>query len=196
MQKFFPTVCVAATVLALGASVGCNGNGPLSATPPSATYATPQNSFRGNLTRRATGKIQHVVIIMQENRSFDNLFQGFPGADTKAYGYDSSGHKVTLNPISLATRWDIDHSSTSFFAACNGTGQYPGTKCRMNGFNKEYIGCGRSGYPCPYPEPEYGYVPHSESAPYFAMGGQYVVCLLYTSPSPRDRQKSRMPSSA
>ena len=25
---------------------------------------------------------------------------------------------------------------------------------------------------------------------------QQVVCLLYTSPSPRDRQKSRMPSSA
>ena len=24
----------------------------------------------------------------------------------------------------------------------------------------------------------------------------YVACLLYTSPSPRDRQKSRMPSSA
>ena len=26
--------------------------------------------------------------------------------------------------------------------------------------------------------------------------GIYKVCLLYTSPSPRDRQKSRMPSSA
>ena len=26
--------------------------------------------------------------------------------------------------------------------------------------------------------------------------GQPYVCLLYTSPSPRDRQKSRMPSSA
>ena len=25
---------------------------------------------------------------------------------------------------------------------------------------------------------------------------QYIGCLLYTSPSPRDRQKSRMPSSA
>ena len=25
---------------------------------------------------------------------------------------------------------------------------------------------------------------------------EYFVCLLYTSPSPRDRQKSRMPSSA
>ena len=27
-------------------------------------------------------------------------------------------------------------------------------------------------------------------------GGQDEYCLLYTSPSPRDRQKSRMPSSA
>ena len=27
-------------------------------------------------------------------------------------------------------------------------------------------------------------------------GGETSVCLLYTSPSPRDRQKSRMPSSA
>ena len=25
---------------------------------------------------------------------------------------------------------------------------------------------------------------------------QHIACLLYTSPSPRDRQKSRMPSSA
>ena len=27
-------------------------------------------------------------------------------------------------------------------------------------------------------------------------GGKVYICLLYTSPSPRDRQKSRMPSSA
>ena len=26
--------------------------------------------------------------------------------------------------------------------------------------------------------------------------GQYYICLLYTSPSPRDRTRSRMPSSA
>ena len=26
--------------------------------------------------------------------------------------------------------------------------------------------------------------------------GLFAICLLYTSPSPRDRQKSRMPSSA
>ena len=29
-----------------------------------------------------------------------------------------------------------------------------------------------------------------------AMAAQSMSCLLYTSPSPRDRQKSRMPSSA
>ena len=28
------------------------------------------------------------------------------------------------------------------------------------------------------------------------LGAMIIVCLLYTSPSPRDRQKSRMPSSA
>ena len=35
----------------------------------------------------------------------------------------------------------------------------------------------------------------SESQPWAALG-IYGACLLYTSPSPRDRQKSRMPSSA
>ena len=34
----------------------------------------------------------------------------------------------------------------------------------------------------------------SEGANYTT--GQSLICLLYTSPSPRDRQKSRMPSSA
>ena len=29
-----------------------------------------------------------------------------------------------------------------------------------------------------------------------AINMQFIPCLLYTSPSPRDRQKSRMPSSA
>ena len=32
--------------------------------------------------------------------------------------------------------------------------------------------------------------------PHFAFAGHTDVCLLYTSPSPRDRTRSRMPSSA
>ena len=30
----------------------------------------------------------------------------------------------------------------------------------------------------------------------FVSLGQYITCLLYTSPSPRDQVRSRMPSSA
>ena len=105
------------------------------------------------------------------------MLYGFPGAKTAKYGYDTSGDKIPLKPIGLETTWDLDHSSTSFFEACNGTGSIPGTDCRsLNGFNKEWVGCSRSGaLACPTDHPQYAYVPHSETKPYFAMGKQYVV---------------------
>src|SRR6202023_4189609 len=85
----------------------------------------------------AGGKIQHVVIIVQENRSFDNLFQGYPGADTVSSGKNSKGQTITLQPVSLARQYVIDHSAASFFLACDGTGSIPGTDCQMGGLDKE-----------------------------------------------------------
>lgn len=124
----------------------------------------------------ASQKIQHIVIIVQENRSFNNLFYGYPGATTATYGYDSNGNKIVLQPVGLETTWDLDHSSYSFFAACDGSGSIPGTNCKMNGFNNEYAGCGGSGQPpCPIKHPQYAYVPHAETKPYFAMAQQYVL---------------------
>ncbi len=120
-----------------------------------------------------TGKIQHVVIIVQENRSFNDLFYGFPGATTATYGYNTSNQKITLQPVGLAARWDIQHDSWGFEAACNGTGSIPGTDCQMNGFDKESWGCRRSS--CPNKNPPYSYVPNAETKPYFAMGKQYVL---------------------
>jgi phospholipase C len=117
-------------------------------------------------------KVKHVVIIVQENRSFDNLFYGFPGADTQSYGYNEKGEKIALQPVGLATEWDIVHNSTSFYAACDGTGKIPGTDCKMNGFDREAYSCGSE---CPNANPPYSYVPHSETAPYFAMAKQYVL---------------------
>lgn len=35
----------------------------------------------------SSGKIQHIVMIVQENRSVDNLFATFPGADGATSGY-------------------------------------------------------------------------------------------------------------
>jgi phospholipase C len=114
------------------------------------------------------GKITHVVYVVQENRSFDNLFQGYPGADTVSSGMNSGGQTITLQPSSLNNVYVIDHSAYAMFAACNGTGKLPGTDCLMNGFNNE----GAYGGP---QNPEYVYVPHDESKPYFDMAHEWVV---------------------
>jgi phospholipase C len=120
------------------------------------------------LNSTGAGKITHVVYIVQENRSFDNMFQGYPGADTRAYGYNSKNKKVPLQPYPMGTPYEIDHSAAAMFAACNGTGRVPGTDCRMNGFDKEMSGGGPV-------YPEYVYVPHSQSKPYWDMAHEWVL---------------------
>ena len=160
-------------MLALTWSVsGCAGG--LGNSPPANGPAGLRSStFVGG---PASSKITHVVIIVQENRSFDNLFQGYPDADTQSYGYTSTGQKVQLAPISLSAPWDVDHSSKAFFAACDGQGSIPGTHCRMDGFDKEAASCQVPPEPrCPNKTPQYGYVPQSETKPYFAMAKQYVL---------------------
>jgi phospholipase C len=175
-RSFIPALpVIGGLALALSGCSGSSAANPSSALPLVRQQTAPQQRLARMPDVRdlgSRGKIKHVVIVMQENRSFNNLFYGFKGATWASYGYDSNGNKVTLNPIGLETTWDIDHSSNAFFAACNGTGSIPGTNCQMNGFNQEWVGCRSS---CPYPEPQYAYVPHSETAPYFAMGKQYVL---------------------
>lgn len=155
------TIFAFAAVVALDA---CGGN--LAPSPSAASQFVS--------VHRASGinKIQHVVIIIQENRSFDNLFQGFTGADARSYGYDSFGDKIQLQPIGFATTWDLAHNLAGFLAACNGTGSLPGTNCRMNGFNNESNTCYGS---CPIKYPAYAYVPASETKLYVEMAQQYVL---------------------
>ena len=43
---------------------------------------------------------------------------------------------------------------------------------------------------------DYGFYLVTNNRVYFYEGNKYKGCLLYTSPSPRDRTRSRMPSSA
>ena len=114
------------------------------------------------------GKITHVIWVVQENRSFDDMFQGYPGADTVSKGKDSFGKTIELRPISLKTAYEINHSAVAMFDACNGTGKLPGTHCRMDGFNREDE----------YEGPEngqYAYVPHAESKPYFDIAHEFVL---------------------
>jgi phospholipase C len=147
----------------------CNG-GSLPGSPGVPPFA-PDAGQRTALRDAASGKIKHVVILVQENRSFNDLFYGFKGATTVKFGYDSSGKKIQLKPVPLETSWDLEHDSYGFLEACNGVGSIPGTNCQMNGFNEEWGTCGSN---CP-PDPAYGYVPHAETKPYFDIGEQYVL---------------------
>jgi phospholipase C len=123
------------------------------------------------LAQTGAGKITHVVYIVQENRSFDDLFHGYPGADTVSSGKNSKGRTIVLKPVPLSYQYVIDHSASSMFAACNGTGKLPGTDCRMNGFDREP----NEGGPPGVEYPEYVYVPHKDSKPYFDMAHEWVV---------------------
>jgi len=116
------------------------------------------------------GKITHVVIIIQENRSLDNLFHGFPKANTADYGRDSTGSLVKLQPESLTKPMDISHSHPSFVTEYNG-GQ-------MNGFNLVVSKCNPDvdeGRCRPSPWHAYGYVPEREIKPYWRMASEYVL---------------------
>ena len=62
------------------------------------------------MPRPSSGKIQHVVVIFQENRTPDNLFHGLPNADIANSGLNSKGQTIPLVPISLVTDYDLGHT--------------------------------------------------------------------------------------
>ncbi len=154
----------APAALALAAALaGCAG-------PQSLPYMRGGAPLR-TLSMTGAGKITHVVYIVQENRSFDNLFQGYPGADTVSSGKDSNGDTVALQPVPLSYFYELDHSAEAMFTDCRGTGKLPGTGCRMDGFDQEFNFGGPPGIKLPM----YVYVPHKDSKPYFDMAREGVL---------------------
>jgi phospholipase C len=154
----------------------CRGGSAPAAVPYA--YAPPQQAVRLPAVRRtvASGKIKYIIIIIQENRTLNNLFLGFKGARTATYGYNLHNQKIPLKPVVLETAWDLQHNYEGFINSCNGTGKIPGTNCRMNGFDDQHWNCSTPGFPkCPIKNPPYSYVPNVETKPYFAMGKLYVL---------------------
>lgn len=119
--------------------------------------------------RRFTGDarshIKHVVIIVQENRSFDNLFHGFPGADTAETGLIHDGSRVPLHPVSLRVKYDISNGGRDFIRSYDGA--------KMDGWDHRRITIARNDFFGP--DPQYAYVPHEEVKPYFDLARQYVL---------------------
>jgi phospholipase C len=111
------------------------------------------------LLRAFPTPIEHVVIVVQENRTPDYLFQGIRGADISKYAIDSHGNRVALQPISLTAPYDLGHKHSSFLIDYNNG--------KMNGFDAALP---RGDHWRPY-----GYAPASQVAPYHAMATQYVL---------------------
>jgi phospholipase C len=120
----------------------------------------------GTSTAQSPTPIQHVVIIFQEDRTPDNLFQGLPNADIAKTGINSHGQKITLGPVALANNYAIEHTHGQWEA------MYDGGK--MDGADKQTVICNPNAKNCPPPNPQFKYVPRSQVAPYFRLAEQYT----------------------
>jgi phospholipase C len=112
-------------------------------------------------------KIRHVVVVVQENRTPDNIFHGLravlPSADIADRGADSRGRTITLTPIALADTYDLDHSHAAYVS------MYDGGK--MDGADLIICEPGRT-MTCPA-LPQFSYVQPADVAPYRAMAVNY-----------------------
>jgi phospholipase C len=113
-------------------------------------------------------KIQHVVVIFQENRTPDNLFHGLLNADTASSGLNSRGQTIPLTPVSLASGYDLDHSHTAFVNMYH--------HGEMDGADKVAVVCTDDPKAC-LPPPlnaQFRYVSPPEVTPYFQMAQDYT----------------------
>ena len=140
-----------------------------------ATGLTPSNGSQ-TLPLVIAAVIQHIVIIFQENRTPDNLFQDpvliSRGADIAGSGMNSLGQTIPLAPIDLGTtgsspqNYDLSHAHAAFVAMYHGG--------KMDGAN--LIPCSPAAN-CPphaHPNPQFKYVLPADVQPYFALAEQYT----------------------
>src|ERR1700756_3486038 len=75
------------------------------------------NSSAGGGGGAGLSKIQHIVFIVKENRTFDNYFGQFPGANGATKGTLSTGQQISLSHTPDQTTRDIDHGYKSAVTA-------------------------------------------------------------------------------
>jgi phospholipase C len=122
---------------------------------PAPDYAAAHPDF----VRALRAHVKHVVIIIQENRSVDNFFNGFPGADTVRVGKSHHGD-VVLHPVDLSYPADVDHQHSAWVT------EYDDGK--MDGFDRVHT------LPQQGPDFAYAYVPEEQLQPYWTMAEEYT----------------------
>lgn len=107
-------------------------------------------------TSASPGKyIKHVVILIQENRSFDDLFATFPGADGTTCGKLKTGQCIPLKKVPLYSATFPNYVHSNFVTDYNDG--------KMDGFAES------SG------KFVYQYVDPAQIAPYWSMAKNYVL---------------------
>jgi phospholipase C len=132
---------------------GCGGGSSSTSSPPPSgpTFAT---------------RFQHVVVIVQENRTPDNLFHGLPNADIANSGTNSKGETIELTPVPLSGTYDLGHTHKAFEQMYNNG--------KMDGANLVTYDCGTNTTSCPPPNPQFKYVDPDDVQPYFHMAESYT----------------------
>ncbi len=140
----------------IGASAGLAGCS--NASTPALSPGRPNAS---SPDAASTKYIKHVIIMIQENRSFDNLFATFPGADGATSGTMHNGKVIPLKKRSLNAQ-DINHNYPTYLL------DYDGGK--MDGFNLSKIGIDTPAGKYPYQ-----YVNPAQIKPYWTIAEQYAL---------------------
>ncbi|HEY1975171.1 MAG TPA: alkaline phosphatase family protein [Candidatus Baltobacteraceae bacterium] len=135
-------------------AAGCSGVPAVSPAP-----AQPQAAVA---PATASTKIQHVVIVIQENRSFDNFFATFPGADGATEGTIHTGARVKLAEVNLVMKTDILHGYAPY------VNDYD--RGRMDGFDVTPAVTGK-----PAGLLAYQYVYPQQIAAYWTLARRYVL---------------------
>jgi phospholipase C len=164
-----------AALIAALAAAGCSGSAGSPTLP-------------GGPAQSAASPIKHIIVMIQENRSFDNLFAGFPGADATLHGkckpeglarkWCTGSHVIQLHAVKLESTgtspsyigMDIDHSHRGFEIECDPNAM---NVCRMDGF--DLINQGESGGGLPAELYPYAYVERGETLPYWKLAKQYAL---------------------
>jgi phospholipase C len=134
-------------------------------------------------SHRAAGsnKIQHVVVIVQENRSFDNIFYGYPGANTATSGM-GHGKVYDLQPQPLKWIWDLRHDHPQFLEDFD-NGKLDGFDSQISGFKTgpacrdaiNHPSCWTIYQGAKLRSMAYSYVRQTDVQPYWAMASQYTL---------------------
>lgn len=169
---------------------GCS-HAPSASAIPNTPDTTPARAWQSTL---ASTKIKHIVFIIQENRTFDDVFGGknpFKNdPDAWDHGFLHDGTKINLTeqaiekpscPIGWFSCADPNNYHTQWLYACNApiSPPFPANQpspCRMDGF--DFNTKAQKGYPVPVGVNNsvvFQYLNRSEVLPYWDLAKYYAL---------------------